>query len=93
MKTITIEIEDLEMQTLEHEIADPAAYVLNMVKVSARKIAARIVKEEQARLIADPNVETIPATVEGILESHFSQEGYLKASARPVDLPGDDFLP
>ncbi len=93
MKTITIEIEDLEWQALEHEIVDPLGWVQNVAKVKARKVTNRIVKEEQARLIADPNVEAIPATVEGILESHFSQEGYLKASARPVDLPGDDFLP
>ena len=77
MKTITIEIEDLELQALEHEIEDPVGYIQNMTKVSAGKITARIVKAEQARLIADPNSETIPATIEGILQSHFSQPVYV----------------
>ena len=91
MKTITIEIEDLEWQALEHEIVDPLGWVQNVVKVKARKVTNRIVQIEQARLIEDPTVEIIPATVEGILQSHFSQPGYVKATARPD--PADPALP
>ena len=98
MKTITIEVSDVEWQTLEDGILDPVAWVQNVARVQARKIAARIVAAEQKRLIADPNAETIPATVEGILQSHFSQPGYLKATDRPppeelIPLPPKDGLP
>jgi len=93
MKTITIEIEDLEWQALEHEIVDPSGWVQNVAKVKARKVTDRIVQIEQARLIEDPNVEAIPATVEGILQSHFSQPGYTKATERPVSDDSDPTLP
>ena len=82
MKSITIEVEDLEWEILEHGIVDPAAWIQNATNVKIRKITNRIVIAEQERLIADPAAETIPATVEGIVRSHLSQDGYVKASER-----------
>ena len=89
MKTITLEFEDIDWQVLEDGIRDPVAWIQNAADVKMGKVKSRILTREQARLIADPAVETIPATIEGILQSYFSQDGYLKAADRPLPRPDE----
>ena len=91
MKTITLEFEDLEWQILEDGIRDPTAWIQNAANVKMSKVRNRIVAKEQDRLIADPTVATIPATVESIVQSHLNQPGYLKASERTAQ--DDPLLP
>tara|TARA_R110000824_G_scaffold259379_2_gene448140 strand:- start:6656 stop:6946 length:291 start_codon:yes stop_codon:yes gene_type:complete len=76
MKTIKLDISDLDWKVLEHGDIDPVGWLKNCVRVRVKNISRQVVKEEQDRLIADPNVAMIPATVEEILESHFNQKGY-----------------
>jgi len=82
MKTILIELTDLEWKTLAHSIEDPETWARDAVSGKLNKCSKRLVAEEQTRLINDPNVETIPATVDGILISHFSQPGYKNRAQR-----------
>tara|TARA_R110002074_G_scaffold217499_1_gene387911 strand:- start:167 stop:457 length:291 start_codon:yes stop_codon:yes gene_type:complete len=76
MKTIELDISDLDWKVLEHGDVDPVGWLKNCVRVRVKNITKEVVKEEQERLIADPNITTIPATIEEILESHFNQKGY-----------------
>jgi len=76
MQTIILQIEDIDWRALEDEIVNPEEWINSFVSDRARRHKDRLVAKEQQTLIDDPAVETIPATVEGILESYFGREGY-----------------
>ena len=82
MKTIELKISDLDWKILQHGDIDPEGWLQNTVRIRIKNIRARIVKEEQARLVADPTTDSMPATTEGILESHFGQEGYMNGAEK-----------
>ena len=84
MKTITIKLTDLEWKTLAHALEDPEQWARDAVRGKLNKCSKRLVAEEQTRLINDPNVESIPATVDGILISHFSQSDYKNRAQREI---------
>jgi hypothetical protein len=81
MKTITIELEDEDSQILEDGIVDPTEWLQNVVNVQVGKIKKRILLKEQTRLMASSR-KTMPATMEGLVESYFSEPGYVNAAAR-----------
>ena len=76
MQTITLQIEDIDWRALEDEIVNPEEWINGFVSDRARRHKDRLVAKEQQALIDDPTAETIPATVEGILESYFGHVGY-----------------
>ncbi len=82
MKTITFEIEDIEWQIIADEIIDPTHWIKNFMNVEIIRHRKRLLIQEQETLIADPTVDTIPATEEGILESYFGREGYQTCAER-----------
>jgi len=92
MKTITLEFEDLEWKILEEGLVDPVAWTQNVADVQMGKIKNRIVAKEQSRLITGPTT-TMPATIEGLVESFFSQPDYLNAAQRAAEAPDDPTLP
>ena len=82
MKRFTIEITDLEWQALADIVSDPRQWASDAVNGKVAKCVERVVAKEQKRLLGDPTVETIPATVDGILESYFAQPDYKARAAR-----------
>ena len=76
MKRLTIELTDLEWQAFADTVVDPRQWAKSAVKGKVDKCIKRVIAKEQARLLADPTVDTIPATVDGILESYFAQPHY-----------------
>tara|TARA_R110000824_G_scaffold254923_1_gene443896 strand:- start:215 stop:496 length:282 start_codon:yes stop_codon:yes gene_type:complete len=81
MKTITLELEDIDWQILEDGIVNPTAWVQNVADVKMGKVKRGILIKEQARLIASES-ETMPASVDGLVESYFAQDGYMNAAER-----------
>jgi hypothetical protein len=92
MKTITLEFEDLDWQILEDGIVDPVAWIQNVANVKMGKVRNNIVAKEQSRLIEGTR-KTMPATIEGLLESHLSQSDYLNAAQRAAATSDDPTLP
>lgn len=82
MKRFTVEITDLQWQTLADIVVDPRAWVTGAVMGKIHSCEARVVEKEQRRLLEDPDTLTIPATVAGILESHFAQADYKTRAER-----------
>ena len=82
MKRFTIEITDLEWQALADIVSDPRQWASDAVNGKVAKCVERVVAKEQKRLLGDPTVETIPATVDGILESYFAQPNYKSRAER-----------
>ena len=81
MKTITLEFEDLDWKILEDGIVDPTGWIQNAANVRMGKVKKDILLKEQTRLMASSQ-ETMPATVDGLIESYFSQPDYVNAASR-----------
>lgn len=62
-----IELNDIEVAALKHVMGDPREWTQNAISERARIAAVEIVERETARMIADPNVTTIPATADEIV--------------------------
>jgi len=82
MKRLTIELTDLEWQAFADIVVDPREWARSAVKGKVDKCINRVIAKEQERLLADPTVDTIPATVDGILESYFAQPNYESRATR-----------
>jgi len=82
MKKLSVEITDLEWEAFVDTVLDPQQWVEDAVRAKVGKCIGRVVKKEQQRLLDDPAVETIPATIDGILRSHFAQSDYKNRSER-----------
>lgn len=67
MNTFTITLSDVEVTALTHVMADPQEWTQNAISNRARIAGEEIVASETARMIADPNITTIPATAEEII--------------------------
>jgi hypothetical protein len=82
MKTIQVTIEDLEEKILQNELLDIQKWVQDAVDGKINNVKKRLLKEAQEKLLADPDVESIPATVEGMLELYFSRPYYKNREQR-----------
>ena len=81
MKTITLEFEDIDWQILEDGIVNPTEWIQNVANVKMGKVKRDILVKEQTRLLAS-EAETMPASVDGLVESYFAQDGYVNAAER-----------
>jgi len=81
MKTITLQFEDIDWQVLEDGIVDPTQWIQNAANVKMGKVKKQILVKEQARLLASER-KTMPASVDGLVESYFAQDGYANAAER-----------
>ena len=77
MKTITFTLEDLDWAVLQDEIVSPEAWIEQFTADRIRRHKDKIISREQTTLIEDPDVEAIPASHEGILQSYFGRDGYM----------------
>lgn len=64
---IVIELSDLEVHALSFVMGDPQEWAENAIRNRARIAIEDLVQRETARMLADPNVTTIPATAEEIV--------------------------
>jgi hypothetical protein len=67
MPQITFELTDIEAMVLAHIALDPLDYIDNLATWQARLAMYEVVEAETARMIADPNTTSIPATREEII--------------------------
>ena len=67
MDTFTITLSDVEVTALTHVMADPQEWTQNAISERARIATDEIVQREIARMVADPNITTIPATAAEIV--------------------------
>ena len=67
MPKFTITITDVEAAALAHVMASPKEWTQNAIMERARIAAEEIVQRETARMLADPDVTTIPATADEII--------------------------
>ena len=81
MKTITIELTDLEWQAMADVVPDPEAWIRQAVDGKKTKCIKVVIAKEQKRLMNSER-QTMPATVDRMLESHFAQPDYKTRAER-----------
>ena len=81
MKTITIELTDLEWKAMADIVEDPDEWAQRAVLGKKQKCIKNVVAKEQQRLL-NSSRKTMPATIEEILKSHFAQPNYKTRAER-----------
>lgn len=69
MVEITIKITKLEFKGLAYVAVNPVEWITNFTQVRARAALQEIYDNEIQKLRADPNVKTIPISVEEVAEA------------------------
>jgi len=88
---ITINLTDDEVKYLENDLIDIQDWVSKAVVGKVSKCKGRMLAEWQPKLIADPEVESIPASESGFLATILAHKEYLnrvdrEASAKQVEV-------
>ena len=73
---------DLEDSSVTDRDAHIAQWVVDALLGKANNCRKRLAQAERERLIADPQVENMPASVDGLVLSALSQPGYVPAALR-----------
>lgn len=82
MKTFNLEISDLDNSILENDLLDVHEWIRLALVGKISSVKSRLMKEAQEALIRDPDIQTMPATEEGILELYFSRPYYKNRAQR-----------
>ncbi len=82
MPTITIEITELEKKIMENDVLSAQDWAVKAVQGKIDQCRKRIVQSNTQTLLNDPEVDTIPATEEGICENLFNTAGNHNRVAR-----------
>lgn len=82
--TLKVELTDLEYAALAHIAVDPHDWFQDMVKLRCRNTISEIAENKIKELIADPNVDTIPANKE-LLFSNLVSDGTIKTAKYIMD--------
>ena len=69
MVDITITITADEMRMLEYIAVDPVEWITNFTKNRAAAAMQEIYETEMARMMADPDIKTIPADREAVVRA------------------------
>ena len=69
MVTLSVELTDLEYAALAHIAVDPHDWFQDMVKLRCRNTIHHIADSEIKKMIADPNIDNIPADKEVIFKN------------------------
>ena len=88
MPTISIEISELEKKIMENDVVSAQAWVQAAVEGKINQCRKRIVASHTQTLINDPEVDTIPATSDGICENLFNTVGYQNRAQRDAAQEG-----
>jgi len=79
---ITINLTDDEVKYLENDLLDIDQWVQDAIKGKNNKCKGRMIAEWHPKLLADPEVETIPATEAGLLATIVAHKDYKKRADR-----------
>jgi len=73
---VTITISDHDWQILSHELEDPIAWVEAAVAGKINSCTKRLLKSVPLELIEDPNITSIPAEKDLMLNTYFERAAY-----------------
>ena len=86
MKTIEIKISDFDKKVLEHElIIEVEQWAQDALNGKINSVKSRLVREAREKLFNDDQVESIPATVEGLVQMYFDRTYYKSRKQKSLE--------
>ena len=79
---IIINLTDDEVKYLENDLIDINQWAQDAIKGKISKCKGRMIAEWQPKLLADPEIETIPATESGLLATIVAHKDYKNRAER-----------
>ncbi|GAG76173.1 unnamed protein product [marine sediment metagenome] len=79
---IILEISETDLKCLKNDLLDFEDWLAKAALGKLNKCRKRLIREWQPKLMADPDVETIPANEEGFLNLVFSRSDYKDRAKR-----------
>tara|TARA_Y100000310_G_C20687045_1_gene819708 strand:+ start:2673 stop:2963 length:291 start_codon:yes stop_codon:yes gene_type:complete len=80
--TDVVQLSAVEVQALENDLLDPADWVKKAIAGKVSKCTKRMARAETQRLLADPDVDTMPADNDGLVASAVAVPNYKNRVAR-----------
>jgi hypothetical protein len=82
---IQVEISDLDEKVLQHDLLEVQRWIQDAVNGKINNVKKRLLKEAQEKLFSDPEVDSIPATEEGLLTLYFSRPYYKNREEKEIE--------
>lgn len=82
---ITIDLSDLDVLALRHDLLDPEAWVRDAVRFKILACRERMAAAAIAALTADPKVKTMPADEDSLLDTLHKRTDYRDRAARQAE--------
>ena len=82
---IQVEISDLDEKVLQHDLLEVQRWVHDAVNGKINNVKKRLLKEAQEKLFSDPEIDSIPATEEGLLTLYFSRPYYKNREEKEIE--------
>ena len=82
MKTITIQITDLEEKILNDDLLDIENWVKDAVIGKINSCKKRLLIKAQAGILNDADIDVMPATADGLIQLWISTDNYKNAQQR-----------
>lgn len=77
MKTIKVKIKEFDEKVLQHELLiEVQEWVQDALNGKINSVKKRLVRESQEKLFSDDDIESIPATTEGLIQAYFDRDYY-----------------
>ena len=77
MKTLKIKLTEFDEKILKHELLiEVEEWLQDALTGLIQGTRTRLIKEAQERLFKDEEIETIPATTEGLIQTYFDRSYY-----------------
>jgi|TARA_R110000744_G_scaffold72013_1_gene144933 hypothetical protein len=85
-QTITVTISDADVKVLENDLLDIDSWVQDAVTGKINNCRKRMVVEWQPKVMADPDVATMPADEQVFIDSVLSRSDYKNRAARDATI-------
>ena len=86
MKTIEVEIKEFDKKVLEHELLiEVQQWIQDALNGKINSVKKRLVREAQERLFGDDDIESIPATTEGLIQVYFDRPYYKSRKQKSLE--------
>jgi len=83
--TITVTLSDADLAALEHDLLDVEGWVHAAVRGKINSCRKRMARTAQAALMADPDVATMPADEDGLINALRARGGYKNRAKREAE--------
>ena len=82
---IQVEISDLDEKVLQHDLLEIQRWIQDAVNGKINNVKKRLLKEAKEKLFSDPEIDSIPATEEGLLTLYFSRPYYKNREEKEIE--------